>query len=59
MTKKQGDDIRPRGTVQVQCSVDGCDWEFWVDCLNSRLPNGPFLCSDHDPDYVAPAGKAE
>lgn len=53
------DDIRPRKTVEVQCSVDGCGWSFWVDCIDPRLPNGPFLCSDHDPRYVAPTGKAE
>lgn len=36
------DDIRPRGTVQVKCSR--CDWEFWVEALDPRLPDGPFVC---------------
>ena len=40
-----GDDIRPRGTVAVKCDAPGgCGWHFWVDALDSRLPNGPFLC---------------
>lgn len=45
------DDIRPKGTVQVPCSGLGCViadgegyWEFWVDSLDPRLPNGPFKC---------------
>lgn len=49
------DDIRPRGTVQVKCSAPECTWEFWVDALDPRLPDGPFLCSDHDgssPPYM-------
>jgi hypothetical protein len=47
------DDIRPKGTVQVRCSFPGCEWEFWVDCLDPRLPDGPFYCSEHDgPEVV-------
>lgn len=41
MTAK-GDDLRPKGTVEVECSV--CHWCFWVGCLNPRLPDGPFVC---------------
>ena len=37
-----GDDIRPKGTVEVACSL--CQWAFWVDCLDPRLPAGPFVC---------------
>jgi hypothetical protein len=37
------DDIRPRGTVEVHCS-NGCGWDFWVDSLDPRLPDGPFIC---------------
>ena len=43
------DDIRPVGTVQVKCSEPSCRWEFWVDALDPRLPDGPFLCHEHDP----------
>jgi len=42
------DEIRPKGTVQVKCSAPDCEWEFWVDCLDPKLPEGPFLCSEHD-----------
>lgn len=37
------DDIRPRGTVTVTCV---CGWSFWIDCLDTRLPDGPFICLD-------------
>jgi hypothetical protein len=42
------DDIRPKGTVQVECQ--GCKdkgepgWYFWLACDDPRLPNGPFYC---------------
>lgn len=36
------DDIRPKGTVQVTCKE--CGWDFWVYCLDPRLPDGPFIC---------------
>lgn len=42
------DDLRPRGTVQVPCAC-GCQWEFWIDALDPRLPDGPFFidgCSE-------------
>jgi hypothetical protein len=39
---KRRDDIRPPGTVQVCCN--GCGWDFWVEALDARLPQGPFLC---------------
>lgn len=38
------DDLRPRGTVEVDCSAPDCGWSFWVDPLDPRLPGGPFLC---------------
>lgn len=45
------DDVRPRGTVEVQCSGPACvdengGWYFWVDALDLHLPNGPFLCPE-------------
>ena len=49
------DDIRPRGTVQVSCAHPDCGsdgsgpWMHWVDALDPRLPDGPFLCHEHDP----------
>lgn len=46
------EDIRPPKTVQVPCSVPGCEWEFWVEALDPRLPNGPFLCAEHDPNFT-------
>lgn len=53
------DDLRPKGTVQVACShpdcanpPDGGAWYFWVDALDPRLPDGPFLCSAHDPRFI-------
>jgi hypothetical protein len=42
------DDIRPKGTVQVECT--GCKakgdpgWFLWVACDHPNLPDGPFLC---------------
>lgn len=38
------DDIRPKGSVQVQCSHPGCGWSFWLEALDQRLPDGPFDC---------------
>ncbi len=47
------DDIRPRGTVEVRCSHEGCGWCFWLDPLDPRLPDGPFDCgADHEADAV-------
>lgn len=58
---KAVDDIRPRGYVMVPCAHPECAgtgesgaWHHWVDALDPRLPDGPFLCWDHDP---ATAGK--
>lgn len=46
------DDIRLKGTVEVVCKV--CQWSFWVDCLDPRLPAGPFVCpSCKDPGRQA------
>lgn len=43
------DDLRPHGTVEVRCDYPGCGWRFWVDCLDPRLPTGPFDCgADHE-----------
>jgi len=36
------DDIRPKGTVEVQCTV--CGWWYWLDPLDPKLPDGPFIC---------------
>lgn len=56
--RQMQDDIRPRGTVTVPCSHPDCGhdlanakgaWCFWVVALDPRLPDGPFLCWDHDP----------
>lgn len=38
------DDIRPHGTVFVKCSHPTCGWTFWVEALDPRLPDGPFIC---------------
>jgi hypothetical protein len=46
------DDLRPRGSVQVACSC-GCRWEFWIDALDPRLPEGPFY-SDGCSEACAP-----
>lgn len=45
--KTSKDDIRPKGTVEVPCTGADCqgEWWFWVDCLDPRLPLGPFTCS--------------
>lgn len=40
--------LRPRGTVEVMCGYPGCNIVWWVDPLDSRLPDGPFDCgTDH------------
>lgn len=43
------DDLRPKGTVEVPCATcpvgeNGERWFFWVDALDPRLPDGPFIC---------------
>ncbi len=54
------DSIRPRGTVEVPCATcdtpemycsrcpplpgDGGQTYFFVDALDPRLPDGPFIC---------------
>lgn len=38
------DHIRPKGSVEVECQQ--CHWFFWVDCLDKRLPDGPFACDE-------------
>lgn len=53
------DDIRPRGSVEVQCGIAGCEWWFWLDPLDRRLPDGPFLCHEHDPASNVPMPKEE
>jgi hypothetical protein len=63
------DDLRPRGYVEVKCGHPDCQpkpgqdlspWCFWVDALDPRLPDGPFLCWDHDPTTAGkPMRKAE
>lgn len=35
------DNIRPHGSVEVRCA---CDWSFWVDANDPRLPAGLFIC---------------
>jgi hypothetical protein len=39
---KTVDDIRPHGTVEVECGK--CEWFFWLSALDPRLPGGPFEC---------------
>lgn len=43
------DNLRPKGTVQVECSC-GCRWAFWVEPLDPRLPDGPFYFEGCGPD---------
>ena len=49
MTKRENDDPRPRGTVQVECS--SCrnkgepGWYFWIAADDPSLPDGPFICA--------------
>jgi len=60
MTKER-DDLRPRGKVEVECQHPGCGWSFWLDPLDPRLPDGPFLCDEHDGsgDHLREMPKAE
>jgi len=52
------DDLRPKGTVEVLCSV--CKtWSFWVGCLDPRLPDGPFVCGVCDGTENEELPKAE
>lgn len=41
------DGLRPKGSVEVRCSQPGCGWAWWVDPLDSRLPDGPFDCGQN------------
>lgn len=41
------DRLSSLGAILVQCSGK-CGWEFWVDCIDSRLPDRPLLCSECD-----------
>lgn len=50
MTTNESDDLRPRGTIEVQCTAPDCRWRFWIEALDPRLPAGPFLCQEHDPE---------
>lgn len=68
-------DIRPKGTVEVPCAkcdapgkwCAGCFPQgrppgktfFWVDALDPRLPDGPFVCSscEKGQTYHAPCMK--
>jgi hypothetical protein len=49
------DDIRPSGTIEVICVE--CGWSFWLDSLDSLLPDGPFVCPvcDGTSDYTPKA----
>jgi hypothetical protein len=42
----KSDDLRPRGTVEVECDSPGCTWRFWVGATDPRLPDGPFVCAE-------------
>lgn len=44
------DEFRPKGTVTVDCTHPECLWSFWVSCDDKRLPTGPFMCPEHDPN---------
>lgn len=56
---KPPDNLRPPKTVEVECSK-GCGWSFWVEALDPRLPDGPFICDSctgqHGPVAVHPGG---
>ena len=50
------DELRAPGAMLVPCSHPDCaadpsrdvgPWMFWVDCLDPRLPDGPFICDSH------------
>ena len=51
------DDLRPSGTVEVECKT--CGWFFWVDPLDKRLPGGPFVCSACESDVDGDWDKAD
>lgn len=36
------DDLRPKGTVEIQCSK--CGWWYWLDPLDPKLANLPYVC---------------
>ncbi len=38
------DDLRPRGAVEVDCGIPECEWSFWIEATDPRLPDGPFIC---------------
>lgn len=40
---RTADDIRSLGSVEVKCVT--CGWCFWMNALDKRLPDGPFLCA--------------
>lgn len=53
MEKDELELIRPPGSVTVECSGKWCNpphtsgsTHFWVEALDPRLPDGPFLCED-------------
>lgn len=50
------DRINARGTLLVKCAGN-CGLAFWVDCIDPRLPDGPFLCSECDTEACALAEK--
>lgn len=52
------DSLRPKGTVEVTCTQCGY-WSFWIDALDPRLPDGPFLCSDCDGSGAKPGIKCD
>lgn len=41
------DDIRPKGTVEVECAVEGCGWRWWLHHSDPLVPDGPFRCAVH------------
>lgn len=52
------DNLRPPRTVEVKCSTPGCDWCFWVDSTDLRLPDGPFFCYEHCDEWTPWGEKA-
>jgi len=42
----ESESLRPKGTVEVQCSHADCGIAWWLDPLDPRLPDGPFDCGD-------------
>lgn len=49
MNERAKDDLRPKGTVEVECAC-GCRWAWWIDPLDSRLPDGPFYMDGCGPE---------